>query len=253
LKINGTAAIVTGGASGLGAATAHMLVSQGARVTIFDTAPAIGVEAEQAAGLRFAKVDVSDDRSVADGLAQAQQAQGVARILVNCAGIGPARKTVGREAQAHPLDMFRRTIDVNLVGSFNVLSKFAALLSQAQLIGEERGVIVLTASIAAFEGQVGQGAYAASKAGIVGMTLPIARDLAPHGIRVMTIAPGVFRTSMFASLPQSTQESLCKEIPFPNRAGLPVEFTELVASIIAIPMLNGETIRLDGATRMAPR
>ncbi len=253
MNANGQAAIVTGGASGLGGATAAMLAAQGAKVTIFDMNAELGEAHAARIGARFARVNVSDDTEVTEAVAAAEAANGVARILVNCAGIAPASKTVGRGAAAHPLDLFRRVIEVNLIGSFNTISKFAARLTQAEPIGEERGVIISTASVAAYEGQVGQAAYAASKAGVVGMTLPIARDLAQFGIRVMTIAPGIFWTPMLSSMPQDVQDSLGKQVPFPSRLGTPEEYAMLVRSIIENPMLNGETIRLDGAIRMTPR
>jgi NAD(P)-dependent dehydrogenase (short-subunit alcohol dehydrogenase family) len=253
VELKGIAAVVTGGASGLGGATAEMLAAQGAKVTIFDLNEEAGrAHAEKIGGV-FVKVNVADDTSVADGIAQAEAAHGTARVLVNCAGIVIGAKTVGREAAPHPLDQFRKVIEVNLIGTFNVISKFAARLSQAEKLGEERGVIINTASIAAFEGQIGQVAYSASKGGIVGMTLPIARDLSQLGIRVMTIAPGIFWTPMMASLPPETQDSLGKQVPFPSRLGKPEEYALLAQSIIMNPMLNGEIIRLDGAIRMSPR
>ncbi len=178
---------------------------------------------------------------------------GVARILVNCAGIAPASKTVGKENAPHPLDIFRRTIEVNLIGSFNLISKFAARAAAAQDVEGERAVIVNTASVAAYDGQIGQAAYAASKGGVVGMTLPIARDLAQHHIRVMTIAPGIFRTPMVEGFPQHVQDALGAQVPHPSRLGAPAEYAQLVESIIRNPMLNGEVIRLDGAIRMQPR
>ncbi|VXD02191.1 3-hydroxy-2-methylbutyryl-CoA dehydrogenase [Sphingomonas sp. T1] len=247
------AAIVTGGASGLGEGTAAMLAEAGARVTIFDLNADIGAATAARIGGRFARVDVTDDQGVADALAEAEQAHGVARVLVNCAGIAPAVKTVGKDGTPHPLDLFRKTVEINLVGSFNIISKFAARLAAAEPIGEERGVIVNTASVAAYDGQVGQVAYAASKGGIVGLTLPVARDLAQHRIRVMTIAPGIFLTPMLMGLPQAAQDSLGTQVPHPSRLGRPEEYAQLIASIIANPMLNGEVIRLDGAIRMAPR
>jgi len=246
-------AIVTGGASGLGAATAEMLAGLGAKVAIFDLNEAEGKLLAEKLGGVFAKVDVTDEETVQAGIATAEAAHGVARVLVNCAGIALGIKTVGRENLPHPMQQFRKTIEINLIGTFNVVSKFAARLAGAQPIGEERGVIINTASVAAFEGQIGQAAYAASKAGVAGMTLPIARDLAQFGIRVLTIAPGTFWTPMLAGLPQAAQDSLGQQTPFPNRLGKPSEYALLVQSIIANPMLNGETIRLDGAIRMAPR
>ena len=196
---------------------------------------------------------MTDDGSVATAIATAEDAHGVARVLVNCAGVAPAQKTVGRDNKPHALADFRRVVDINLVGTFNVLAKFAARLCTADLVGEERGVIVNTASVAAQDGQIGQAAYAASKGGIVAMTLPIARELAQHGIRVVSVAPGLFMTPLLAGLPAAVQESLGKQAPFPSRLGKPEEFAHMVASIIANPMLNGETIRLDGAIRMAAR
>ena len=253
MKIEGVAAIVTGGASGLGAATSEMLARNGAKVTIFDLNAELGEAKSREIGGRFAKVNVSDDASVALAIAEAEGVNGKARILVNCAGIGPPLKTVGREGQPHPLDAFKKVIEVNLVGTFNMLSKFAAALSRAEPLEEERGVIVNTASVAAFDGQIGQAAYSASKGGIVGMTLPIARDLSQFGIRVVTIAPGLFLTPLLESLPPAAQESLGKQTPFPSRLGRPAEYAQLVESIIGNAMLNGEVIRLDGAIRMAPR
>ncbi len=247
------AAIVTGGASGLGEGKEAMMAEAGARVTIFDLNADIGAATAARIGGRFARVDVTDDQGVADALAEAEQAHGVARVLVNCAGIAPAVKTVGKDGTPHPLDLFRKTVEINLVGSFNIISKFAARLAAAEQIGEERGVIVNTASVAAYDGQVGQVAYAASKGGIVGLTLPVARDLAQHRIRVMTIAPGIFLTPMLMGLPQAAQDSLGTQVPHPSRLGRPEEYAQLIASIIANPMLNGEVIRLDGAIRMAPR
>ncbi len=253
MELNGAGAIVTGGASGLGGATAEMLAKAGARVTIFDLNEEAGEAHAAKIGGKFVKVNVADDASVTEGVAAAEAAHGVARVLVNCAGIAIAVKTVGREAVPHPLDQFRKVVEINLIGTFNVISKFAGRLSLAEPIGEERGVIINTASVAAFEGQIGQAAYSASKGGVAGVTLPIARDLAQFGIRVCTIAPGIFWTPMLGGLPQAAQDSLGKQVPFPSRLGKPEEYALLAQSIIANPMLNGETIRLDGAIRMAPR
>jgi NAD(P)-dependent dehydrogenase (short-subunit alcohol dehydrogenase family) len=253
MQVTDVGAVVTGGASGLGGATAERLAELGAKVTIFDLNEEGGTALAAKIGGLFVKVDVSDEASVAAGLDAAEAAHGVSRVLVNCAGIVIGAKTVGRESVPHALDPFRKVIAINLVGTFNVISKFAARLSQAETIGEERGVIVNTASVAAFEGQVGQAAYAASKGAIVAMTLPIARDLAGFGIRVCTIAPGIFWTPMLHGLPQAAQDSLGAQVPFPSRLGKPAEYAQLVESIITNPMLNGETIRLDGAIRMAPR
>ena len=253
MDLAGIAAIVTGGASGLGGATAKMLADGGAKVAIFDLNEEAGQAQATAIGGAFFNVNVTDDESVANGIAAAQAAHGVARILVNCAGVAPAIKTVGKEAKPHPLDAFRKAVEINLIGTFNMLSKFAAKLSEADPIGEERGVIVNTASVAAYDGQIGQAAYAASKGGVVGLTLPVARDLAQHRIRVMTIAPGIFLTPMLMGLPQAAQDSLGTQVPHPSRLGKPEEYAQLVQSIIANPMLNGDVIRLDGAIRMAPR
>jgi NAD(P)-dependent dehydrogenase (short-subunit alcohol dehydrogenase family) len=253
MNINGLAVIVTGGASGLGGATAQRLAKAGAKVTIFDLNEEAGQAAAKDIGGTFVNVNVADDASVSAGLDAAEAAHGVARILVNCAGVAPAIKTVGRENAPHPLDIYRKTIEVNLIGTFNMISKFAARLAGAEPIGEERGVIINTASVAAFDGQIGQAAYASSKGGVAAMTLPVARDLAQHKIRVMTIAPGIFLTPMLMGLPQAAQDSLGTQVPHPSRLGKPEEYAQLVESIVANPMLNGEVIRLDGAIRMAPR
>ncbi len=253
MEIKGTTAIVTGGASGLGGATAAHLAALGAKVTLFDLNVQLGQAHARAVGGHFVAVDVTDEAAVQAALLEAERAQGKARILVNCAGIGTPGKVIDREGKPLPLKDFARVININLVGTFNVLSKFAALLHQAETVGEERGVIINTASVAAYEGQIGQPAYAASKGGVVGMTLPIARELARFGIRVVTIAPGIFWTPLLAGLSQEVQESLGKQVPFPSRLGRPEEYAWLAESIIRNPMLNGETIRLDGAIRMAPK
>ncbi|MET3472287.1 NAD(P)-dependent dehydrogenase (short-subunit alcohol dehydrogenase family) [Novosphingobium sp. 1529] len=253
MKIQSVAAIVTGGASGLGAATAEMLAARGAKVTLFDLNRDLGTALAQQIGGHFAAVDVSDSAAVAQALEEAEAAHGVARILVNCAGTGIPAKTVDRHGQAHALDAFERVIRINLAGTFNVLSKFAARLSAAPVDEEERGVIVNTASVAAYDGQIGQAAYSASKGGIVGMTLPVARDLAQFGIRVNTIAPGLFLTPLLHGLSDEAKRSLEAQVPFPSRLGQPPEYAQLVEAIIGNPMLNGEVIRLDGAIRMAPR
>ncbi|MGH7104969.1 MAG: 3-hydroxyacyl-CoA dehydrogenase [Acetobacteraceae bacterium] len=247
------AAIVTGGASGLGAATVRMLADHGAKVALFDLNEQPARELARQIGGLFCRVNVSDNASVAEGLAEAEQHHGVARVLVNCAGVAWAAKTVGKENLPHPLDAYRRVIEINLIGTFNVISKFAARLAAWRTEEEERGIIVNTASVAAYDGQVGQAAYAASKGGVVGLTLPVARDLAEHRIRVVTIAPGIFLTPMLMGLPEEVQRSLGKQVPHPSRLGRPEEYAQLVESIIANPMLNGEVIRLDGAIRMAPR
>jgi NAD(P)-dependent dehydrogenase (short-subunit alcohol dehydrogenase family) len=253
MDIQGAAAIVTGGASGLGGATAERLAKAGAKVTIFDLNGEMGRSHALAIGGHFVTVDVTDESGVEAALADAESVNGKARILVNCAGIGPPGKVIGRDGKAIPLKEFSRIVTINLVGTFNVLSKFAARLHQAEPLGEERGIIINTASVAAFEGQIGQPAYAASKGGVVGMTLPIAREFARYGIRVVTIAPGLFLTPLLESLPREAQDSLGRQVPFPSRLGKPDEYALLVESVIANPMLNGEVIRLDGAIRMAPK
>jgi len=253
VDVKNIAAIVTGGASGLGAATARALAAKGAKVAVFDLNADEGRAVAGQIGGCFQNVNVADEQSVLDALANAEAAHGAARVLVNCAGIAPAIKTVGREAKAHPLDAFRKTIEVNLIGTFNMVSKFAARLAEAGIDEEERGVVVNTASVAAFDGQIGQAAYAASKAGVAGLTLPVARDLAALRIRIVAIAPGIFLTPMLMGLPQAARDSLGAQVPHPSRLGRPEEFAQLVESIIANPMLNGEVIRLDGAMRMGPK
>ncbi|HEX7784383.1 MAG TPA: SDR family NAD(P)-dependent oxidoreductase [Sphingobium sp.] len=253
MELKDVAAIVTGGASGLGGATAKTLADHGAKVAIFDLNEETGAAQAKAIGGIFVKANVSDEASVNAALDAAEAQHGIARVLVNCAGVAPAIKTVGKENAPHPMDQYRRTIEINLIGTFLMISRFAARLAAADPIGEERGVIVNTASVAAYDGQIGQAAYASSKGGVVGMTLPVARDLAQHKIRVMTIAPGIFLTPMLMGLPQAAQDSLGTQVPHPSRLGRPEEYAKLVESIIANPMLNGETIRLDGAIRMAPR
>ena len=253
MRLNDVAAIVTGGSSGLGGATAELLAEGGAKVAIFDLNEELGLALAGRIGGLFVKVNVADAASVAAGVDAAQAKFGAPRILVNCAGIGPAAKTIGKEFVPHSLDLFRKVIEVNLIGTFNCIAQVAARMAQAAPLDGERGVIVNTASVAAFDGQVGQAAYSASKGGIVGMTLPIARDLAQHGIRIMTVAPGLFLTPLLKGLPQNVQDSLGAQVPFPSRLGEPSEYAMLVKSILDNPMLNGETIRLDGAIRMAPR
>ena len=253
MNLDGLAAIVTGAASGLGAAAAGRLAQRGAKVAVFDMNAEAGEQYADQIGGTFFKVDVSDDANIVDALRAAQDMHGVARVLVNCAGIAPGARTVGRDASAHSIDLFRKAIEVNLVGTFALASQFAAALSGAELIGEERGVIINTASIAAYDGQIGQTAYAASKAGVAGLTLPMARDLAQYRIRVMTIAPGLFLTPMMKGFSQEMQDALGGQVPHPARLGDPAEYAQLVEAIIDNPMLNGEVIRLDGALRMAPR
>ena len=251
---SGHGAVVTGGASGLGAATAAWLARAGMRVTLFDLNADQGRAQAAAIGGHFARVDVSDPASVAAGLEVAVAAHGTPRVLVNCAGIGGAAKTVSRGA-AHDPALFARIIGVNLMGSFHCASQAAALMAAADPVDQDgaRGVIVSTASVAAYEGQVGQVAYAASKGGVVAMTLPMARDLADKGIRVCAVAPGLFLTPLLAELPQDVQASLGAQVPFPSRLGDPGEYAAMVGHITQNPMLNGEVIRLDGAIRMAPR
>jgi NAD(P)-dependent dehydrogenase (short-subunit alcohol dehydrogenase family) len=254
MNLKDVPAIVTGGASGLGEATARALAAAGARVTLFDMNGERAAMVAGEIGGRSAVVDVTDEAQVVAALDAAQAAHGIARVLVNCAGIGPAAKTTSR-GQPHPIAMFRKVVEINLVGSFLCLSHFATRLAEAApLEGTgERGVAINTASVAAYDGQVGQAAYAASKGGVVGMTLPVARDLADRAIRVMTIAPGLFETPMLMGLPEEVRISLGKQVPFPSRLGYPAEYAQLALAIIANPMLNGEVIRLDGAIRMAPR
>jgi NAD(P)-dependent dehydrogenase (short-subunit alcohol dehydrogenase family) len=253
MDINGLAAIVTGGASGLGGATAESLAKAGAKVTIFDRNADLALQKARDIGGHAIAVNVTDDIAVQTAVEEAEALHGKARILVNCAGIGPPAKVIGRDGSPIPLDDFAKIIQINLIGTFNVLSKFAARIVDAELMGEERGVVINTASVAAFDGQIGQAAYAASKAGIVGMTLPVAREFARYGIRVMTIAPGLFLTPLLASLPQEAQDSLGKQAPFPSRLGHPDEYAKMVEAIVTNPMLNGETIRLDAAIRMAAK
>jgi len=253
VKIDGVAAIVTGGASGLGGATARLLAREGAKVAIFDLDDEVGSGAAEEIGGKFLRVNVSDEVAVADALATAEAAHGVARVLVNCAGVAPAIRVVDKDGKPHSLDVYRKTIEVNQIGTFNMLAQFAARLIAANSDADEAGVVVNTASVAAYDGQIGQAAYASSKGGVVGLTLPAARDLAQHRIRVMTIAPGIFLTPMLMGLSQAAQDSLGTQVPHPSRLGQPEEFAQLVQSILTNPMLNGEVIRLDGAIRMAPR
>jgi NAD(P)-dependent dehydrogenase (short-subunit alcohol dehydrogenase family) len=253
MHLHGHAAIVTGGASGLGAATAQRLAGAGCRVAILDiNEPAAQASAQRAGGIGIA-CDVGDAASAEAAVAKARDAHGPARILVNCAGIGTAGRIVGRDGPM-PLAAFERVVRINLIGSFNLLRLAAAGMAKLDPLEEgERGVIVNTASIAAYEGQVGQPAYAASKAGVIGMTLPAARELARIGIRVVTIAPGLFQTPMVEALPPQVQQGLAHSIPFPQRLGMAEEYAALVQHIATNRFINGETIRLDGALRMAPR
>lgn len=250
MHISETAAIVTGGASGLGAAAARALAEAGAQVTIFDLNRAAGEALAADLGGHFAEVDVSDEASVAAGIALAEEKMGRISALVNCAGIAYAIRTLGRDG-AHPLDRFTRTIDINLKGSFNCIRLAAEKMAQNTANADgERGVIVNTASVAAFDGQKGQAAYSASKGGIVGMTLPIARDLGSLGIRVNTIAPGVFMTPILEGLNEEAIAGLSADVIFPKRLGRPEEFAALVRFMVETAYMNGETIRIDGALRM---
>lgn len=250
----GAVAVVTGGASGLGRATATRLVADGAAVVLLDLPDSAGEEVAGQLGdaARFVPADVIDEDQVTAAMDVADEL-GPLRIAVNCAGIGPAARVVKRDGTPHPLDQFRAVVAVNLIGTFNVLRLAAARMVAHAPAGEERGVIVNTASAAAFDGQIGQAAYSASKGGVVGMTLPIARDLADSLIRVVTIAPGLFETPLLASLPAEAIEALGASVPHPSRLGQPDEFASFVSHVVANPMLNGETVRLDGAIRMAPR
>jgi len=250
VQIKDAVAVVTGGASGLGLATTKRLLDAGASVVVIDLREGdeLGKLGER---VKFAAADVTDPEAVGQALDLAESL-GPLRINVNCAGIGSAAKTLGKDGP-FPLDWFTKTIQVNLIGTFNVLRLSAQRIAKNEPIGEERGVIINTASVAAFEGQIGQAAYSASKGGVVGMTLPVARDLARELIRVCTIAPGLFKTPLLGSLPEEAQKSLGQQVPHPARLGDPDEYGALAVHIIENPMLNGEVIRLDGAIRMAPR
>ncbi|WP_036509871.1 3-hydroxyacyl-CoA dehydrogenase [Nocardia aobensis] len=253
MKLENAVAVVTGGASGLGLATVKELHGQGAKVVIIDLPSSNGeaIAKELGDGAVFAATDVTNEEQVSAALDAAAQL-GTLRIAVNCAGIGNAIKTVSKKG-AFPLADFTKIINVNLIGTFNVIRLAAERIAATEPEGEERGVIINTASVAAFDGQIGQAAYSASKGGIVGMTLPIARDLASVNIRVVTIAPGLFHTPLFATLPEEAIKALGAQVPHPARLGDPTEYAALARHIVENPMLNGETIRLDGAIRMAPR
>ncbi|MEM7268529.1 MAG: SDR family NAD(P)-dependent oxidoreductase [Pseudomonadota bacterium] len=255
MDIQGQPAVITGGASGLGEATARMIASAGGKVAIFDMNEERGEAVAAELGGVFAKVDVADADSVAAGLAKVRRAQGQERITVNCAGVGPAQRSVNRDGSSHDAALYAKVIGINLIGTFNCATQSAAGMSAADPVNKEneRGVIINTASVAAYDGQIGQLAYAASKGGVVSMTLPMARDMSRAGVRVMTIAPGLFMTPMMAGLPEEAQQSLGAQVPFPPRLGDPAEYAKLAQQIIENPMLNGETIRLDGAIRMAPK
>ena len=249
-----TVVIVTGGASGLGAATARVLAAKGAKINIFDMNPSLGEAIADTLGGDFYQVDVSDATAVAAAVKAVEAKHKALHILVNCAGIGTPSKTVSR-GEPHDPAIFAKVIGVNLIGSFNCASQAAAAMLRSEPVTQDggRGVIINTASVAAYEGQIGQVAYAASKGGIVGMTLPMARDLSANGVRVCAIAPGLFLTPLLESLPEDVQVSLGQQVPFPARLGDPAEYGKLVCHIIDNDMLNGEVIRLDGAIRMAPR
>src|ERR1700739_383402 len=256
MEIKDAVAVVTGGASGLGLATTKRLLDAGAQVVVLDlrgedAVRELGRGGRFGQGARFAKADVTDEAAVSSALDTAET-MGSLRIVVNCAGTGNAIRVLSKDG-VFPLDAFRKIVDINLVGTFNVLRLAAERIAKTELIGEERGVIINTASVAAFDGQIGQAAYSASKGGVVGMTLPIARDLASKAIRVVTIAPGLFDTPLLAMLPEEAKKSLGKQGPHPSRLGTPDEYGALAVHIVENPMLNGEVIRLDGAIRMAPR
>ena len=253
MQVQGAAALVTGGASGLGAATARHLAQAGAKVAILDRNRALAHAVAADIGALALDCDVTNGAAAAAAVEQAAAAHGPARVLVNCAGIGAAQRIVGRDGPL-ALDDFARVINVNLIGSFNLLRlAAAAMMKLAPLADGERGVIISTASIAAYDGQIGQAAYAASKGGIVSLTLPAAREFAQFGIRVNAIAPGLFHTPLLSGLPQAAQDSLAASVPFPKRLGDPSEYARLVLHLIDNVMINGEVIRLDGALRMAPR
>jgi NAD(P)-dependent dehydrogenase (short-subunit alcohol dehydrogenase family) len=254
MDITGASALVTGGASGLGLATARRLAAAGAAVTIVDLPTSAGLDVAAELGGTFAPADVTSPEQVASAVRTAA-ASGPLRVVVNCAGIAPPAKVLDREGDPTPLDAFERIIRVNLIGTYNVIAQASAVMActEPDAGSGDRGVIVSTASVAAFDGQIGQPAYSASKGGVHAMTLPIARELARHGIRVVTIAPGIMETPMLAGLPQAAQDSLGEQVPYPARLGRPDEYASLVLEAVRNGYLNGETIRLDGAIRMAPR
>jgi NAD(P)-dependent dehydrogenase (short-subunit alcohol dehydrogenase family) len=253
MDIRGQTAVVTGGASGLGAATAEAFAAAGARVALLDINIAQAEQVAAKIGGIAVKCDVTDEQSAADALAEVHKKYGVGRVLMNCAGIGPPRRIVGRDGPM-PLADFRKVIEINLIGTFNMMRLFAADLIKAEPLAEgERGVIITTASVAAYEGQIGQAAYASSKGGVVSLTMPAAREFAQFGVRVATIAPGIFHTPLLANLPEEAQKSLGAAVPFPPRLGRADEFADTALFIVRNGYLNGEVIRLDGALRMAPR
>jgi NAD(P)-dependent dehydrogenase (short-subunit alcohol dehydrogenase family) len=253
MQIKNTIFLITGGASGLGAATAQMAAANGAKVVIADLQAEAGEKLAKEIGGKYCKCDVTSEADGKAAVEAAVKAFGGLHVLVNCAGIGVAERTIGKEAP-HDLARFTKVIQINLIGTFNMIRLAADAMAKAgPNAAGERGVIINTASVAAYDGQIGQAAYSASKGGVVGMTLPIARDLSRNGIRVVTIAPGLFLTPMLLGLPKEAQDSLGKQVPFPSRLGKPEEYAQLAKSIVENEMLNGETIRLDGAIRMAPK
>jgi NAD(P)-dependent dehydrogenase (short-subunit alcohol dehydrogenase family) len=255
LRLEGSTFFITGGGSGLGAATARLLVENGAHVALADVDEEAGEQmaSQIGSGAEFVRTDVTDEESVQDALDSVVEMFGSLDGAVNCAGIGPAARVVGKKG-VHDLGLFTKTVEINLVGTFNVIRLAALRMAENEPDDEgERGVIINTASVAAFDGQIGQAAYAASKGGVVALTLPVARELASSGIRVVTIAPGIFETPMLAALPEDAKESLGKQVPFPPRLGRPEEYAALAKHIVENQMLNGEVIRLDGSIRMAPR
>ena len=252
MQIQGNVFIVTGGASGLGAATARMIVANGGKVVIADVQVESGEKLAHELGGQFLRCDVTSEAD-ATAVVAAATAMGNLRGLINCAGVAPAMKTVGKDGP-HTLELFQRTVNINLVGTFNMCRLAADAMAKTEITSQgERGVMINTASVAAFDGQIGQAAYGASKAAVVGMTLPMARDLSRNAIRVMAIAPGIFETPMLLGMPQEVQDALGKSVPFPSRLGKPDEYAQLAKSIIENMMLNGESIRLDGAIRMQPK
>ena len=252
MKLDGVAAIVTGGGSGLGRATAEALAARGAKVAVFDLNSAAAQDVAKAIGGLALAGDVADEVAAGGAIAKAAAVHGAARVLINCAGIGTPKRVVGREGP-QPLADFEKVIRVNLIGTFNMIRLAGAEMAKLEPIDGERGVVISTASIAAFDGQIGQAAYSASKGGVVAMTLPTARELAQFAVRVNTIAPGVFMTPMMAGLPQPAQDSLGASVPFPARLGQPAEYAALAVHIVENGYINGETIRIDGALRMAPK
>ena len=253
MQVDGNVAIITGGASGLGAGAARELAKAGGQIAIWDIQEDKGLEIAKEVGGVFCNCDVTSEESVIAAMEETKEALGVGRILVNCAGTGIAIKTSSR-GEAHPLDQFQRIININLIGTFNCIRlATTAMIELEPMDHGERGVVINTASVAAYDGQIGQAAYSASKGGIVGMTLPVARDLADKGIRVCTIAPGIFETPLLGTLPDDVRKSLANAVPFPQKLGQPSEYAQLARQIVENVMLNAETIRLDGAIRMAPR